>query len=49
MSKHQVNVDDGAEYPGETYIRCKCGTLFGDAHQGLAALIAFLRKHKAIP
>ena len=45
---HEIYVDDGAEYPGETYIRCKCGALFDDGHKGLPALLAWLREHGAI-
>lgn len=46
---HNIDVDDGAEYPGETYIRClTCNVLFDDAHLGLDALIRFLREHEVI-
>ena len=49
MSDHVVDVYDGAEYQGETYIRClTCNIIFDDAHQGLEALIVFLRQHGAI-
>jgi hypothetical protein len=44
---HAVSVQDGLEYPGETYIDCSCGASFSDA--GIEALTAFLREHEAIP
>jgi hypothetical protein len=46
---HEVDIQDGAEYEGETYIRCRCGAVFDDGHKGLSALLAFLREHEAIP
>ena len=46
---HQVIVSDGAEYEGETYIRCvDCGIIFDSGHLGLEALLKFLRDHEAI-
>lgn len=44
---HHVEVQDGDEYPGETYIRCQCGARFSGGDLG--ALLAFLREHEAIP
>lgn len=46
---HNVSVMDGAEYAGETYIRCtECEALFDDGHVGIVALLDFLKDHGAI-
>lgn len=47
--EHNVIVNDGAEYTGETYIRCyPCGVTFDEGHLGLPALLKFLREHGAL-
>ena len=47
---HLVTVTDGAEYEGETYIRCvNCGVGFDNGWEGLPALVKFLEAHEVIP
>jgi hypothetical protein len=48
MDGHQVRIDEGGEYKGETYLRCSCGSLFDDAQLGLPGLLFWLREHGAI-
>ena len=49
-SIHEVEVEDGAEYNGETYIRCACGAIFNDGHKkdAVQLLIQFLHDHGAL-
>jgi hypothetical protein len=44
--KHQIDIEEGAEYKGETYLRClECCELFDEAYQGWPALLAWLNTH----
>ena len=46
MSGHRIEVEDGGEYEGETYISCACGEKFTRAHEGWEALREFLKEHR---